>query len=300
MRRIFLGVAGWLALAWLAACSGQQVLNAVTPDSGYALASNVAFGGNGLKLDVYAPEGASGAPVVVFFFGGRWQEGRKEDYKFVGQALAARGMVVVIPGQRLYPQVRYPDFLYDAADAVAWAHANIAGYGGSADKIVVMGHSSGAYNAAMLALDPEFMKRAGGDRAWLRGMIGLAGPYDFLPLTDPDLRDLFGPPEDYEKTQPVQHVDGRNPPLLLMHGQKDETVAVSNTNNLFERVRRAGGTVDKVLYPKLDHRWLIADVATRFQGNADVVNHIEMFAKQVTSGNAQEPASSIQTSAPDQ
>jgi acetyl esterase/lipase len=292
-------VAACLALALLAACSGPQVLNAITPNSGYALASNVAFGANGLKLDVYTPNGAGNAPVVVFYFGGRWQEGQKEQFKFVGQALAARGMVAVIPGQRLYPQVRYPDFLADAADAVVWTHAHIGDYGGSPDKIVVMGHSSGAYNAAMLALDPEFLQRAGGERAWLRGMIGLAGPYDFLPITAPDLRDLFGPPEGFEKTQPVLHVDGHNPPLLLMHGEKDETVAVSNTNSLFERVRRAGGTVDKVLYPNLDHKWLIADVSTRFQGNADVVNHIEMFTKQVTSGAAQEPASSIQTSAPD-
>ncbi len=298
MRKLFLGVPGWLLLLLCSACSGQQVLNSITPNSGYTLASNVPFGANGLLLDVYTPDDVTNAPVVVFFFGGRWQEGQKDQYKFVGQALAARGMVAVIPAQRLYPQVRYPEFLYDAADAVAWTHAHIGLYRGSPDKIVVMGHSSGAYNAAMLALDPEFLQHVGGDRGWLRGMIGLAGPYNFLPITDPDLRDLFGPPENFEKTQPILHVDGRNPPLLLMHGEKDETVLVSNTNSLFERVRRAGGTVDKVLYPKLDHKWIIANVATRFQGNADVVNHIEMFVKQVTSGNGREPASSIETSVP--
>lgn len=298
MRTTVLGAVGTLLLCLLAACSNQGVINAITPSSGYTLATNVAFGNNGMQLDVYSPQGAAAAPVVIFYFGGRWAEGQKEQYKFVGQALAARGMVVVIPNLRLFPQVRYPDFLLDAADAVVWTHAHIGGYGGSPDKIVLMGHSSGGYDAAMLALDPEFLQKQGGDRAWVRGMIGLAGPYDFLPITDPDLRALFGPPEDFERTQPVLHVDGHNPPLLLMSGEKDDTVPVSNTNSLFDRVRRAGGTVDKVLYSNLDHKWLIADVSSRYQGNADVVNHIEMFAKQVTSGAAQQQQPSIETSVP--
>jgi acetyl esterase/lipase len=284
---LFLVLSSLLALS---ACSSQQFLNAVASDSGYALSQNVVYDdGTGLKMDIYAPQNVQNAPVVVFFFGGRWEEGNKEQYKFIGQALAARGFVGVIPNTRLYPQVHYPDFVNDAAHAVAWVHTHINSYGGSPSKIVVMGHSTGAYNAAMLALDPEFMARAGGSRAWLRGMIGLAGPYDFLPLTDPDLRDLFGAPENYDTTQPVFHVDGTNPPLLLMHGGKDQTVDIKNTNSLFDRVKRANGTVDKVIYPDLDHKWIVAVVSTHFQGNADVMAKIDAFVRRVTTGNPAAP-----------
>jgi acetyl esterase/lipase len=291
-----------LSILVLSACSSQQFLNATTPDTGYSLSQNVVYDdATGLKLDVYSPQNVANAPVVVFYFGGRWEEGAKEEYKFVGQALAARGFVAVIPNYRLYPQVRYPDFLNDCAKAVVWVHSHIASYGGNPAHIVLMGHSAGAYNAAMLALDPEFLEQAGGNRAWLRGMIGLAGPYDFLPITDPDLRDLFGPPESFDRTQPVFHIDGGAPPLLLMHGGKDDVVDIRNTNELYDRVRRANGTVDKVLYPDLDHKWIIADVAADLQRQADVMDKIDGFVKQVTADNApkapQQPPS-IQTFVP--
>ncbi|MDR3418343.1 MAG: alpha/beta hydrolase [Nevskia sp.] len=290
-----------LGVLVLSACSSQGFLNATTPDSGYGLSQNVVFDDStGLKLDIYSPQNAGNAPVVVFFFGARWEEGDKEEYKFVGQALAARGFVTVIPNYRFYPQVHYREILLDCAKAVVWTHSHIGSYGGSPGRIVVMGHSAGAYNASMLALDPEFMKQAGGNRLWIRGLIGLAGPYNFLPITDPDLRDLFGPPESFESSQPVFHVDGGAPPILLMHGGKDETVDVQNTNELYDRIKRANGSVEKVLYPDLDHKWIIADVATRLQGQADVADKIDDFVKRVTVGNppqAQQP-SSIQTFVP--
>ena len=300
-RRGPIVIGACLLLCWLVACSNRGMLNSMTPDSGFSLAGNIVYDtGSQLRLDVYSPPGVANAPVIVFFYGGRWSEGSKDQYRFVGQALAARGIVAVIPDVRLYPAVKFPTFLYDCAHAVMWAHQNIVGYGGSPDKIVVMGHSSGAYDAAMLALAPEIMRQAGGDRGWIRGMIGLAGPYDFLPITDPDLRDLFGPPEMFQNAQPVMHVDGTNPPLLLMHGGADDTVNISNTVSLFTRVQRANGPVEKVIYPDLDHKWIIADVAARYQSNADIVDHIQEFTRRVTSAPpaARPAASSIQTFVP--
>lgn len=303
MRKLFTFAA---ALLLLGACSGQEILNRVTPDDGYKLSSNIAFDeASSLKLDVYAPENAKNAPVVVFFFGGRWEEGSKEQYKFVGQALAARGMVAVIPDYRLYPSVKFPGFLIDNAKAVRWAHSNVGRYGGDPNKIVVMGHSAGAYNAAMLALNPEFMKAAGGDRNWLRGMIGLAGPYDFLPITDPDLRDLFGPPESYDQTQPVLLVDGRNPPMLLMHGEDDETVFAKNSHSLATRIQNAGGPVETVFYPKMSHAKIIATIATAglariAVGQSDVMFYVNDFVRRNTSGapTRAAPASGFQTTVP--
>jgi acetyl esterase/lipase len=289
------------SLLALSACSSREYLNETTSSSGYWLSQNVVYDdATGEKLDIYTPRNVAKAPVVVFFYGGRWSGGSKDDYKFVGQALAARGFVAVIPNIRPYPQVRFPEFLNDAAKAVVWTHGHIPGYGGSPNRIVVMGHSSGAYDAAMLALNPELLLRAGGNRTWLRGMIGLAGPYNFLPITDPDLRDLFGPPENFERTQPVFFVDGTNPPLLLMHGAKDQTVDVRNTIDLFDRVKRANGTVDKVIYQNLDQSRILDVLASRWQGDADVMDNLAAFVNKVTTGvapSALQP-SSIQTYVP--
>jgi acetyl esterase/lipase len=288
------------ALLALSACSSRTILNATASDSGYSLSQNVVYDDNtGNRLDVYAPSG-SNAPVVVFFYGGRWSSGDKQEYKFVGQALAARGFVAVIPNYRLYPRAHYQEILDDSARAVAWVHAHISSYGGSPSRIVVMGHSSGAWNAAMLALDPQYMVRAGGNRSWIRGMIGLAGPYDFLPITDPDLRDLFGPPETFDNTQPVFHVDGNNPPLLLMHGGKDQTVDIHNTESLFDRVKHANGNAEKVIYPDLTHSRVLDVVGVRLQGSANVMERVDEFVRRVTTGTAPSVVqpSSIQTYVP--
>lgn len=290
----------------LTACSGQQVLNDVTSKDGYTLASNIAFDDrSSLLLDVYTPENARNAPVVVFFFGGRWQQGDKDGYKFVGQALAAKGFVAVLPNYRLYPQAKYREFLGDNVRAVKWTREHIARYGGSPDKIVLMGHSAGAYNAAMLTLDPEYLKAVGGDRSWIRGMVGLAGPYDFLPLTDPDLRDIFGPPESFEQSQPVFWVDGRNPPLLLLHGEDDETVYVKNTRNLAARVQRAGGPVETVIYPEMSHSKLIATLSTSSLarlavGKSDAISYIADFVNRVVNLKPKSPQEDygIQTTVP--
>ena len=303
MRKLFTFVA---ALLLLSGCSGQEVLNRLTTDEGYQLASNIVFDeANNLALDVYSPANTKNAPVVIFFFGGRWEEGDKSQYKFVGQALAARGFVAVLPNYRLYPRVKFPGFLTDNARAVRWVHNNAAKYGADPDKIVLMGHSAGAYNAAMLAMNPEYLKAGGADRAWVRGMIGLSGPYDFLPITDPDLRDLFGPPESFELTQPVLYADGRNPPMLLMHGEDDDTVFAKNTHSLAARIQKAGGPVETVFYPKMSHSKIIASVATATVarvavGETDVMFYVADFVKRVTSGGAQKTPSQsgLQTTVP--
>lgn len=261
-------------------CSGQQILNSLTPSGGYRHAQGLPYdAARGLTLDVYTPVNARRAPVVVFFYGGRWTQGAIADFHFVGQALASEGFVAVLPGYRHYPQVRFPAFVEDAARAVRWTEQQIERYGGDPGKMFVMGHSSGAHLAALLALNPEFLAAAGGDRARLKGMIGLAGPYDFLPLTDPDLRDIFGPPERYELSQPITYVDGENPPLLLLHGEDDQTVRVRNTVNLAAAVRRAGGPVEAVVYPEMSHPWIVATLAAPLRGRSDVLERIGDFVR---------------------
>lgn len=279
-----------LVLGLTAGCSGPQVLNSITPSGGYRHAPAIAYdAAHRLTLDVYTPVNARNAPVVVFFYGGRWTTGIAADFRFVGQALASQGFVAVLPDYRHYPHVRFPAFVQDAARAVRWAETQSARYGGDPGKLFVMGHSSGAHLAAMVALDPQWLAEAGGDRGRLKGMIGLAGPYDFLPLTDADLRDMFGPPERYDLSQPISFVDGRHPPLLLLHGEDDTTVRVKNTRNLASAAARAGGLVESVVYPEMSHSWIIATLAAPLRGRSDVLERVSDFIRR----NADGPASSI-------
>lgn len=262
----------------LSACSGQKLLNTLTTGGGYTRVSNLVFDqSSGLKTDVYTPKGAANAPVVVFFFGGRWSEGDKDLYEFAGAALAKQGFVAVVPNYRLYPQVKFPAFVEDSAKAVRWAREHAQAYGGDANRLFVMGHSAGAYNAAMLVTDESYLKAVGGSRQWLKGMIGLAGPYDFLPFTDADIIDMFGPPEGYAATQPINHVDGQNPPMLLMHGEDDTAVFPKNTRNLANKIKAAGGPVETVFYPKLSHSWIVATLSTTLQQQSDVMRYSKDF-----------------------
>lgn len=283
-----------LCLLALAGCSGTMLLNALTPGFGYTRQAGIVFDENtGLRLDVYAPSGARNAPVAVFFYGGSWQEGARGDYRFVGEALARQGLVVVVPDYRLYPAVRYPAFLQDAAQAVAWTRSHIATYGGDPESLVLMGHSAGAYNAAMLTLDPDFLQAAGVQRGTIRGMVGLAGPYDFLPLKEPALQRIFAPAGDLRLTQPVSHADGRNPPMLLIHGRDDSRVRPSNSLRLAEQVRGAGGPAEVRIYDHLDHPWAVANLAAPLRWRSDLAGVVGGFARCVTQASTANPPAAV-------
>lgn len=211
-------------------------------------------------LDVYRPVIVAdhSVPVVIFVHGGGWDSGDKNNYKFVGAALAEQGYVAVLPNYSLYPKVKSPVFCQDIADAVAYVHAHANEWGGNANEIYLMGHSAGAHIVMMVTLDQQFLHQAGGDTSWLHGVIGLAGPYDFLPFTYPYMNDLFGPPEKYSESQPVNFVRADAPPLLLMHGLQDHTVAPTNTRSLYDAMSKAGGRVQVEYFENATHSDLIA------------------------------------------
>jgi acetyl esterase/lipase len=209
-------------------------------------------------LDVYRPRGAEDAPVVVFFYGGSWQGGRKETYRFVGRALARRGIVTVVADYRVYPEVAYPGFIEDGARAVRWAAAEIAAHGGDPRRILVMGHSAGAHIAAMLALDGRWLAEAGAPP--VAGLVGLSGPYDFLPIRDPALVRAFGGANRPE-TQPIRHVAARPPPALLITGTADRIVDPDNSARLGARLEQAGGTVRLVRHRHVGHALTVIALA---------------------------------------
>lgn len=243
----------------LSACSPAGVLNALSPRDGVTVTRDIAYQpGPRHGLDVYAPRpGPTPAPVVVFFYGGNWDSGSKAMYRFVGAALAAHGMLTVIPDYRLYPEVRFPAFMDDAAAAVAWARAHAADYGGDPDRLFLMGHSAGGQIATLLALDPEYLRSAGLSQRDICGVVGLAGPYDFLPLHDATLEAIFGPEAERPRSQPINFVTPQAPPMLLLAGQDDTTVYPRNSIRLAAKLRAAGVRATDTIYPSIGHATLI-------------------------------------------
>ncbi|MBV9784605.1 MAG: alpha/beta hydrolase [Acidisphaera sp.] len=271
-----------LLLAGLAACAPVDLLNDTIPTGGITITRNVAYGAQPRQtLDIYRPKAAERAPVVVFIYGGAWQHGSKSDYLFVAAALARRGVEVVVPDYRLSPAISYPVFLQDCARAVAWASHSIAAFGGDPGALFLMGHSAGAYIVAMLALDPVWLAEAGSSTQALRGAIGLAGPYDFLPIQEADIKAVFGPAQRDPATQPVTYADGRNPPMLLLAGSADTTVRPRNTESLAAHIRAAGGPVAERIYPGVGHIGLILSFAAGFRGEAPALDDTLAFIRQV-------------------
>ena len=275
-------LAAALAACALAGCSPLRVIDAVTPASSYRLTQAVSYGPEPRqKLDVYTPlDLKEPAPVVLFFYGGNWNDGARGDYRFVGEALASHGMVSVVADYRLYPEVRYPVFLEDSARAVAWTVTNVRGYGGDDGRLFVMGHSAGAYIAAMLALNPRWLAAQGLTPDALRGWIGLAGPYDFIPIQNLTTRPVFWYPDTPADSQPINHVSAASPPALLIAAKNDDLVnPVRNTGGLATRLRGAGVEVREVYFNHVSHATLIGALARPLHWLAPVLATIEQFVK---------------------
>ena len=261
-----------LAASGASACSPLRVLNALPSDLARRVAQGTPYGADPRQtLDVYAPaEGGSGRPVLVFFYGGGWSSGDKADYAFAGRSLAAEGFVTVVADYRLMPQVRFPGFVEDGAAAVAYVRAHAAQWGGDGERLAVAGHSAGAYIAAMLALEPGYLSRAGAPAGTVKAWAGLSGPYDFLPLDVKASRDAFGAWPDPAATQPITFAGAGDPPAFLAHGTRDATVKPRNTERLAARLRAAGVTVDARLYEGLDHKDTVLALTRTFRGKAPV------------------------------
>lgn len=271
-----------VVLGGLAACSPLTAINALSPAGESEATTGIAYGtGARFKLDIYRPAKANSAsPVVVFFYGGNWNKGERADYAFVGRALASRGIVVVIPDYRLFPEVRYPDFLDDSAQAVAWTANNIARYGGNPKNLFVMGHSAGAYNAAMIALDPRWLRKQGLATTSLSGWIGLAGPYDFIPIENPAARPVFHFPNTPTESQPINHTDGAPLPALLIAASKDDLVNPSrNTGGLASKLRAHGVPVKEIDYDGVGHTTLVASIAAPLRSLAPPLDAIDQFVR---------------------
>ncbi|MBA2588897.1 MAG: alpha/beta hydrolase [Alphaproteobacteria bacterium] len=254
------------AAALLSGCSPFGPINLLVPKSGYAVHRALSYGSDPRqKLDIYVPAGAKGPmPVLLFLYGGSWRQGNRSDYLAFGQAFSSAGMVVAVADYRLYPQVKYPGFAEDAAGALAFLHNHAAQYGGDPGRIFVSGHSAGAYNAVMLASEPKFIEAKGGRLGWIRGVIGLSGPYDFLPMTEPVYIDMFEGTNNLD-SMPLHHVNGVRQPMLLATGTDDSTVDQGNTDRMAAKLKSFGSEVKVIKYKGTGHIGIILSLVPGFR-----------------------------------
>lgn len=276
MKNLLLGMAAIL----LAGCSPLRALNALVPEGGLELESDIAFGSlPGQRLDVYRPRGTAGGarPVVVFIYGGSWKAGDRGNFLFVAQALASRGFVVVVPDYRGSPDHRYPAFMEDAAAAVAWTHREASRYGGDPGGIFLMGHSAGAHIAAMVAYNERFLRAHGLGRDTIRGVVGIAGPYDFEP-TDPGILATLTGEGPASGAMPTRFVRGGEPKTLLITGGKDKTVSPVNTHKLIARLNAVGSPVRHRDFPDYSHVTILGRLAAPFRDEA-LLGEIAAFVR---------------------
>ncbi len=283
MRAVVIALALAGALAG-SACSPLGVLSATTLSDAQQTTAE-AYGTQPRQtLDVYVPNPRiENADVVVFLYGGRWQFGSKDQYRFVAASLAARGFITVIPDYRLFPQVDWRDFVSDAATALRWVETHIAAYGGNPRRIFLMGHSAGAHIGAMVSLDAVVRAQAGLERAPC-GFVGVAGPYDFLPIQDADVKEVFKSADPLIESQPIHYVDQHAPPMLLLTGADDVTVKPGNSVRLAAAVNQQGGHAGVISYPDVGHVSIMLALAPQLRFLAPTLRDTADFVRGLECG----------------
>jgi acetyl esterase/lipase len=270
MIRFFVAL---FAMMTVAGCTGPQLVNSIATNPG-TIDRNIAYGDLPRhRLDVYSPRNMTAeTPVLVFYHGGSWQFGKKEDYRFLGTAFAARGIQTVVVNYRLHPEVIYPSFVEDAAKALAFTKNTIA----KDRPIFVAGHSAGAHIATMVALDPRFMAAENTTFCnTAKGIIGIAGPYDFTPI-DPEFKLIF-PAEILPSTKPINFATTRAPPMLLLHGSRDTTVIPSRSTDMARALQNAGNKAEVKLYDGLDHILIIGAISPLVRARAPTLRDMVDF-----------------------
>ena len=287
---IALGFANMLPLQYFTSSpSLGSFYSMLTADGGVTVERGVSYGPNTRhKLDIYRPTNGTQGPIAIFFYGGRWHEGDRGIYGFLGAALASRGITTIIPDYRLYPEVMFPAFQRDAARTYGWVHDNLAAASPNgideARPIIVMGHSAGAHIAALLSFDPQYLASGNAKTPMPAGLISLAGPLAFDPTTDPTTKDVFASVTNADTARPVSFAAQGKTPTLLIHGLDDETVGPWNSRDFAKALRTELVPVCKKELPGLGHVGLILALSKPLRWRGPVLEASVKFIKDVGSG----------------
>jgi len=209
------------------------------------------------RLDVYYPENRTGFATLVWFHGGSLKAGRRS----IPKQLQSKGIAVVGVDYRLYPKVKCPGYVEDAAAAVAWTFRNIEKYGGDPRKIFVAGHSSGGYLTSMIGLDKRWLAEHGIDADEIAGLVPLSGH----AVTHMTVREERGIPKErpiVDEFAPLYHVRSDAPPILLMTGDREmEMLGRYEENAYLMRMLKVVGHKDVTLYEFQGHGHAMFDPA---------------------------------------
>jgi acetyl esterase/lipase len=274
-RFVLMGGSGAMAGLGTGACTPLEALNtlAKVDKGGGLVASGVQYGPHPRQaFDVYRPDRPGNAPVLVYFYGGNWNSGRRQDYAFIGKTFAARGFLTILADYRIMPEYTYPAFIEDGAVAVRVARARASEWGGASGPVYVAGHSAGAYIAVMLGASSRW-----GARQHIAAVVGIAGPYDFYPFTNPVTVATFGRAADPRSTQPVAVAEAGAPPMLLLQGAADTTVLPRNSGAMARRLRAQGNSVQEILYPGVGHIEIMTALTATFRKRAPTLNDTLRF-----------------------
>ncbi len=271
----------------LSGCTNTQIFLANLPSNlgSYTSHNNIKYGSEEWQyLNLFQPDVEDGekVPIVVFIYGGKWKSGEKERYKFAGEAFTARGYVAVVPDYVKYPQGKFPQFVKDVALAVKWVHENAAEYSGDRNNIFLVGHSAGAHIAGLLAADGRYLEEVGGNTGWIKGVVGMAGPYAFNPA-DYKLTKTFGGDDNLPDSQVINFITGKEPPFLLLHGLKDNVVNPSQSDTLADRIKERGGVAEVIYYDNVDHRGPIRALTRYYRRDFSVLPDIVTFIQKYRS-----------------
>ncbi|GGK18338.1 lipase [Yeosuana aromativorans] len=195
-------------------------------------------------LDIYYPKNSEGFATLVWFHGGGLTGGNKE----IPSALKEKGIAVVAVNYRLYPKVKAPKYIEDAAAAVSWVFKNIEHYGGNDSLIFVSGHSAGGYLTSMIGLDTSWLGKYDIDANKIAGLIPLSG-HTITHFTVREERGIPGTQPVVDSLAPLFHVRADAPPLLLITGDREmEMLGRYEENAYLMRMMKIVGHKETVLY----------------------------------------------------
>lgn len=230
-------------LSWTLVCSGQTFTYTTEPNLAYypdQMSEGRPYMQERCVLDLYYPADKKGFATIVWFHGGGLTGGQKE----IPEALKQHGVAIIGVNYRLYPKVKAPGYIEDAAAAVAWAFKNIEAYGGDVNKIFISGHSAGGYLASMIGLDKKWLAKHDVDANDIAGLIPFSG-HTITHFTVREERGIAGTQPIVDDLAPLYHVRADAPPLLLITGDRElELLGRYEENAYMMRMMKVAGHKD--------------------------------------------------------